>query len=115
MFIAPALVTAGLLTAVSPPARAQGVPTFDVRPSCRGGSDGRAALESCLRSEADARRRLTETWSQYTPASRRECVGEVTRESPSYVEILTCLEMAKAAKSLPKENMDLGAPATIEK
>lgn len=106
-----ALFVAGSLSS----AAAQSVPTLDVRQSCRGGSDGQSAYESCLRSEEDAKRTLTETWAQYTPAMRRECAAEGGGSLASYVEILTCLQIGKAVRGLSKENDDLGPPTTIAK
>jgi len=44
-------------------------------------------------------------WSQYGAAQRSECDGLVTTGgASSYVELLTCLEMAKQAKELPEDS-----------
>ncbi|MBI5110421.1 MAG: hypothetical protein HZA68_00425 [Rhodovulum sp.] len=86
-----------------PVGAADQVPTFDVRQSCRGGSDNPAALESCLKSEAEARTQLVAQWAQFPAAQRRGCIAEAGREMASYVELLTCLQIAGEAKALPKQ------------
>jgi hypothetical protein len=58
----------------------------------------------CQRDEQDARSKLEKDWSQYSAAQQRQCDGLVTTGgAPSYVELLTCLEMAKQAKELPED------------
>ncbi|RAI42762.1 hypothetical protein [Rhodoplanes roseus] len=90
------------------------VPTFDVRQGCRGGSDGQPAYESCLKSEADARQQLVASWSKYPPAQRQACTSEAGREQPSYVELLTCLQLDQDLKSLPKPDMNFGPMRKID-
>lgn len=54
------------------------------------------------RDENDARGKLEQDWAQYNPAHRTDCVRfSSLGSSPSYVELLTCLEMATQAKELP--------------
>jgi hypothetical protein len=55
-----------------------------------------------LRRELTARDKLNDQWGQFTPAQQARCVS-LSRlgGNPSYVELLTCLELAKAAKALP--------------
>ena len=56
----------------------------------------------CKRDELSARGKLNDEWSQFTPAQKTRCVSLTgLGGSPSYVELLTCLELAKAAKELP--------------
>ena len=53
--------------------------------------------------QEDAQGKLLQDWAQYSPAQRTGCVRFSSRgSSPSYVELLTCLEMAKQAKDLPE-------------
>ena len=55
----------------------------------------------------DARSRFEKDWSQYSAAQRSQCAGFAALDrAPSYVELLTCLEMAKQAKELPKDSKD---------
>jgi hypothetical protein len=87
--------------------RADDVPTYDVNKSCKTdvqayqGSGNRAG---CMADEQNARQVLVSQWTQFAPDSRTRCaqmVGDVAGPQ-SYVELLTCLQMAKDVKSLPK-------------
>ena len=79
------------------------VPTFDLRKTCRadvlayqGTASGQASNTGCLSSEQEARTTLVSQWTQFSPASKRECVGLQgdAADPQSYVELLTCLQMA---------------------
>jgi hypothetical protein len=87
---------------------ADSVPKFDVERTCRAagvsGLPGRDST-SCQRDEQDAHSKLEESWSQYSAAQRSQCNGLVTTGgAASYVELLTCLEMAKQTKELPDDS-----------
>jgi hypothetical protein len=92
------------------------VPKFDTGPSCR--SAGAAVVmatrdtAACERDEITARATLEKEWSQFTPSDQARCVRLVTLGGgPSYVELLTCLEMAKQVKEIPAaDQMDSGKP-----
>jgi hypothetical protein len=92
------------------------VPKFDTGPSCR--SAGAAAVmatrdtATCERDENNARATLEKEWSQFTPSDQARCVRLVTLGGgPSYVELLTCLELAKQVKEIPAaDQMDSGKP-----
>jgi hypothetical protein len=91
------------------------VPKFDTEPSCRSadatGVMGRNAA-TCEHDENDARATLEKEWSQFTPSDQARCVRLVTLGgAPSYVELLTCLELAKQVKEIPAaDQMDGGKP-----
>ena len=56
-----------------------------------------------------ARGKLNDEWGQFTPAQKTRCVSLTgLGGSPSYVELLTCLELAEAAKELPPGNRMTG-------
>jgi hypothetical protein len=84
------------------------VPTYDVRKSCKVDLQSYSTAQTnsgCLADEQNARATLVSQWTQYTPESRSRCssmVGNVAGPQ-SYVELLTCLQMAKDVKGLPKE------------
>jgi hypothetical protein len=88
-------------------AGADEIPAFDVSKSCRtdvqayptGGGDA-----TCVADEQKAREVLISQWTQFGPESRANCVQASTdiAGAKSYVELLTCLQMAKDVKSLPK-------------
>ena len=53
--------------------------------------------------EQKARETLASQWTQFAPQSRTNCTQEQFGATRSYVELLTCLQIAKEVKSLPKE------------
>lgn len=83
------------------------VPTYDMRKSCKADVQAYSTAQSvagCLTDEQNARATLVSQWTQFAPESRSRCsqmVGDVAGPQ-SYVELLTCLQMAKDVKSLPK-------------
>lgn len=82
------------------------VPTWNFEPSCRGGMDAgpnpNARYDKCLGEEAAARTKLQASWTQYPAKDRTVCADTAKLGTPSYVELLTCLEMARAASGMPK-------------
>jgi len=97
------VVGAVAVVAQSFAAFADEVPTFDLRKPCKadvlayqGTASGQASDTGCLSSEQAARTTLVSQWTQFSPASKRECVllqGDAAGPQ-SYVELLTCLQMA---------------------
>jgi hypothetical protein len=82
------------------------VPALDVDATCRGTETTAAGFgrgpDVCRRTELDARDELTRQWSDFPPADRRRCVQLATMtDISSYVQMLTCLEMAREARDLP--------------
>jgi hypothetical protein len=86
------------------------VPNFNLEPTCRsvrdtGGIVGRTK-EACLRSEQRARDQLTANWAQFPASDRARCAQSTSGGGvPSYVEMLTCLEISKQARDLPDETV----------
>jgi len=78
------------------------LPKFDIARECRsesGSQASRALLEKCAEDEAKARDELPPVWGQSSAADRGACVKETSMDgTPSYVELLTCLEMAARSK-----------------
>lgn len=57
--------------------------------------------EDCMRDENAAQQELTSVWLSNSNEIRNQCEGEATAGgSDSYVDLLTCMQMADAAKSL---------------
>jgi hypothetical protein len=77
-----------------------GVPTFDAKETCQGTEvaavfPGRN-IETCINSEEATRDQLKKRWSEFPAADKAECVSaSKIGGSPSYIELLTCLEMAR--------------------
>jgi hypothetical protein len=98
-----------ILTASHIALAADTLPKFDVERTCR--PAGRAAVlpgrdsSACQRDENDARSKLDQDWTQYSTTQRANCANFTeVGGAPSYVELLTCLEMAKQAQELPAES-----------
>jgi len=89
LFMRAALVTAPLIVGV-----ADQVPKFNLNPTC-GTSD------ICIRSETAARDELASQWTQSPAADRDRCVKLATMSGmPSYVQVLTCLDMARQSREI---------------
>ena len=85
---------------------AQEVPTFDVGPLCRAQAKAAPELgQACMADEKKAREDLVRQWAQFAPDSKASCTQLATGIAGirSYVELLTCLQIAKDVKSLPKQ------------
>jgi hypothetical protein len=103
------LLLVSLAAPTGGPAWAQdaGVPRLEFASGCRDGAGANtAARDSCMRDEENARAKLATEWTTFAPADRTSCT-QLARLGggglQSYVELLTCLEMAKIAKGLPKD------------
>ncbi|MGH6812655.1 MAG: hypothetical protein ACREDM_10005 [Methylocella sp.] len=88
-------------------AKPNGVPRFDVARSCQdarayAGDDKNLAYRGCMKDENDARAELAREWAHFKPGDRKDCVAQGAVPVPSYVEILTCLEMSDEAEALYK-------------
>lgn len=90
-----------LLFLAAAPARADAVPSFDVEKTCRSaqsvntGVSERTNYDGCLRSERDARKQTEDHWGDYTAPAKTQCREQFKAGGyPSYVEMLTCLELA---------------------
>jgi hypothetical protein len=83
---------------------AGGVPNFDIRSICGKVTGGVETPSGCATDEQSAREQLNKVWAQYASTERSRC-AELSSLSglPSYVELLTCLEVADDAKGLSNE------------
>src|SRR4029453_17939878 len=84
---------------------ADSVPSWDLTASCRAaGLAGYSQtpderVKSCLASEQSTREELTKYWSTYPAEDRIGCVKSLTF-SPTYTELVTCLEMRRDVRVL---------------
>ena len=82
---------------------ADGVPDWDVTASCRAAASiaitqtAGDRLTSCLATEQRTREELNKNWSTFPAADRIGCVKSLTF-SPTYTELVTCLEMRRDIK-----------------
>lgn len=87
------------LAALAGPARADAVPKLDVERTCQSAAKAsvsdNASYDGCLRSEREARREAERRWGDFTPAAKKQCESQFRAGGyPSYVEMVTCLELA---------------------
>ena len=81
------------------------VPTFDVARSCKldlaatAGLSVDQSLKNCVRDEKTAHQKLVTQWSKFSAPSKAECIPqESIGGTPSYVSLLTCLQMGQWAR-----------------
>jgi hypothetical protein len=109
-----------IMAMLSPIAVSDSVPQFNVARECRfeGGFD------RCSQDETTALSQLRAKWAQFGSADQKICMGETTIGGfASYVELLTCLEMARDAatsnnnpgdrRTKPESGPRLAAPAGV--
>jgi hypothetical protein len=90
---------------------ADDVPNFDIARGCRVDSTQafdlntgqNESIKKCVADERGAMEQLQRQWSQLRETDRRQCIEEADiGGTPSYVDLLTCLQLAKDARQLPK-------------
>jgi hypothetical protein len=106
--IASVALSLGLLTAN---AFADSPPKLNVSPSCDAAARGAIVIgrdkEACLGDERAAQDTLNQNWSKYNAADKTQCIGNVKTGGPaSYVELLSCLEIMRDAKSIRESDPD---------
>ena len=83
---------------------ADSVPSWDVTASCRAAASiaysqtPSERLTSCLASEQRTREELNKNWSTFPATDRISCVKSLTF-SPTYTELVTCLEMRRDVRN----------------
>jgi hypothetical protein len=92
--------------AVPAPTRTTGLPLdfpkLDINATC--GALERSDRASCLGDEQRSRERLRAEWNQFAESTRKQCTALSDMKGfQSYTELITCLEMAKDVKTLPKD------------
>jgi hypothetical protein len=94
---------------------AERLPEFDTAPSCRSAAAASVMIgrttENYMQDEHNARDLLKKSWDQYSAADKSHCDSlERTGGPPSYVELLSCLEMSHDARATTKDG-DLATPS----
>jgi hypothetical protein len=89
---------------------ADNVPRFDIARNCRldnaASSDltEEESLKKCISDEQQALKQLQTQWSQFAKSDRATCTTDTNNGgTPSYVELLTCLQEAKEVRGQSKE------------
>ena len=85
-----------ILAALSPIAVSSSVPQFDIAKECRYEGGSTAIFERCSQDETAALVQLRTEWAQFAGTDQKTCTATTTTGGfASYVELLTCLEMAR--------------------
>ena len=89
---------------------ADNVPKFDIARGCRienTASSGLAEgepLRKCVSDEQQALQQLQTQWSQFPESDRATCITTTNSDdTPSYVELLICLQEAKEVRGQSKK------------
>jgi len=92
-----------------------GPPRFDIKATCRSAqpiSNYQDTYKDCITEETQAHSEMVKSWSTFSASARSTCVQEIQLgTSPSYVDMLTCLQLAmEAAVSARQNAKPLNAP-----
>lgn len=116
------LPAAALLGLAVTAAHADAVPSLDVERTCRSAQvtnttiSDQANYDGCLRSEREAKKEAEQHWGSYTAAAKRQCQDQFKAGGfPSYVEMVTCLELASG--TVPTQSNEggraVGGPGSL--
>ena len=95
-----------ILATLSPIAVSDTVPQFDVARECRFEGGSVQNIDRCAQDEAAALKQLNAEWTQMG-ADKSTCLSATTTGGfASYVELLTCLEMARDARRVEAAPQD---------
>ncbi len=98
MIVYPLLLGAQLLLV------ADTVPQFDVTLGCPAAGTEKLlnrTLDACRKDEEGAKATLTNDWPKYRSIDRTSCETMIKMGGqPSYVELLTCLELAEQTRTI---------------
>jgi hypothetical protein len=101
---------------------ADAVPHYDMKPTCRAavalaaGGDGGRSIENCMAGEEQARKEVDKAWLRTPSAERSQCIGTVAvGGSPSYVELVVCLEMMRDSRAHQEEQRTKNAQKSTSK
>jgi hypothetical protein len=85
------------------------MPALKYEQSCRAAAQAAVMPNrnenACLQDEKAAKQKLADEWKEFTPAQKSHCVQlSSTGGFPSYVELLTCVEMSKGRQSARRQH-----------
>jgi hypothetical protein len=85
-----------IMVTLSPIAVSDSVPQFDIVRECRLEDGETATLDRCSQDETAALSELKTQWEKFSSVDRKTCMATTTVGGfASYVDLLTCLEMAR--------------------
>lgn len=82
------------------------MPRLDIQSTCNAATplvpQDRSPRETCMRDEGEAQSQLERQWSSFAAPARQQCVEETNIGGyPSYVELLTCLQIRAGNAQTP--------------
>jgi hypothetical protein len=84
-----------IMATLSPIAVSDSVPQFDIVRECRFEGGSIATFDRCSQDEAAALSELKTKWTKFSSVDQKTCMATTTIGGfASYVDLLTCLEMA---------------------
>ena len=95
--------------------KGNGVPNWDVTSSCRAAAKVAATEnasdreKACMESETKTREKLAADWSTFPAEERTRCIKSIEWFSPTYTELIACLEMYGHVRKL-RENPASATP-----
>jgi hypothetical protein len=109
---------AALVLTLAPAVAADGPPSLDIEKTCQSaasaGVNDNASKDGCLRSERSAKDEVRRRWGEFPPAAKRQCEKQFEAGGfPSYVEMVTCLELASGT-GLKSDGQQGGTSVTKE-
>ena len=84
--------------------KVNGVPNWDVSPSCRAAAkfsytqNATEREKACIESEHRTRDKLAADWSTFPAEERTRCIKSIEWFSPTYTELIACIEMYSDVK-----------------
>jgi hypothetical protein len=96
-----------IMVTLSPIAVSDSVPQFDIVRECRFEGGSTATFDRCSQDETGAFSELKREWAQFSGTDQKTCMAATTTGGfASYVELLTCLEMARDVASAKTNSED---------
>jgi hypothetical protein len=96
-----------IMVTLSPIAVSDSVPQFDIVRECRFEGGSIATFDRCSQDEATALSDLKTEWATFSSVDQKTCMAATTIGGfASYVELLTCLEMARDVVSANNNPQD---------
>ena len=104
-----AVVLSAAVLPAAPLSAREDVPRLDVDPGCRAAEAAATVVgrdrDNCRADESSAKDVLGRDWDSYSGADKAHCIALVkTGGPPSYVELLSCLEISRDARKIRQDS-----------
>jgi len=86
------------------------VPAFDFGQNCHSIATLNNTIERCANDEQAAHEQLKTLWSGFSAADKERCETVTRAAWPSYVELLACLQIARATEIDARSSDDAKMP-----